>query len=301
MRNIFYRFVQSLIVLTLAVYLAEKLVSGRLSYYINLRFAPLTLLGILILALMAGLGFMRLYHLSPLSSAKDGKNNKLPTGLVILILLPIVVAILGLSMAVIVSSCALVLIVILARMGEIRTFFSEMKVQPIAIPADALLILAIPLILGIFVPSRPLSTASLNARGLSLAAPSGLGQSTGELSRVDSEKRTVLDWIKLFNYEEDVTPYLGQTAIVSGFVYHDPRLKDGQFMVSRFAVTCCVADAFAIGMAVDWPDSADLPDNTWVSVEGTIDSVSIEEKASPIIHARSVSLIEAPQQPYLYP
>ena len=99
---------------------------------------------------------------------------------------------------------------------------------------------------------------------------------------VAPDDRTVLDWIKIFNYNQDLTPYLGKQANVVGFVYHDPRLKTGQFMVGRFAVTCCVADAFAIGMAVDWAGSGAFTDNSWVDVKGPVDTVTIDGQKVPL-------------------
>lgn len=48
-----YRSFQALLMLLLGMFLAEKLLSGKLSWYINLRFWPLTIAGILFLGLMA--------------------------------------------------------------------------------------------------------------------------------------------------------------------------------------------------------------------------------------------------------
>ena len=76
----------------------------------------------------------------------------------------------------------------------------------------------------------------------------------------------MLDWIRLFNSQVDLTPHLGEDANVIGFVYEESRLPAGHFLVARFTVSCCVADAFAIGMAVDWPDK--LAVNSWVNVRG---------------------------------
>ena len=136
---------------------------------------------------------------------------------------------------------------------------------------------------------------------MGLSAPASGGQQSGQAVNIAPDDRTILDWIKIFDYESDLSPYLDKPASVIGFVYHDPRLNKNQFMVGRFAVTCCVADAFAIGMAVDWPDSASLSENTWVNVKGTLDTVNIDGQKGPLIHAQSVNIVQAPDQPYLYP
>lgn len=164
-----------------------------------------------------------------------------------------------------------------------------------------IVILSVPLLLGLLVPERPLSTQALDARGMTLFAPASLNASSDGIVEVAPADRTVLDWVKIFNYEPDVTAYLQQPANVTGFVYHDPRLGDGRFMVGRFAVTCCVADAFAIGMAVDWPDSAGLVENTWVNVKGPVDVITVEGRQVPLILAEKVEAVATPKEPYLFP
>lgn len=48
-----YRSFQALLLLALCLFFAGKLASGQLSYYINLRFVPLTIFGMIFLALLA--------------------------------------------------------------------------------------------------------------------------------------------------------------------------------------------------------------------------------------------------------
>jgi uncharacterized repeat protein (TIGR03943 family) len=191
--------------------------------------------------------------------------------------------------------------------GALKSFSKHTESLPVqnsttnVVSGFAIVILVVPLLLGVLVPERPLSSKALDTRGMSLSAPGSLSPKAIQNFNSSPEDRTVLDWIKIFNYEPDLTPYLDQTANVTGFVYHDPRLPTGQFMVGRFAIVCCVADAFAIGMAVEWPDSANLQDNTWVDVKGAVNEVTVDGKKIPLIQAVSVTPVSAPSEPYLYP
>lgn len=302
MNKSIYRFTQCVIVLGLATYLAEKWISGRLSFYINPRFSILTLMGINGLAIMAVIGFNSLFaeKQSLLDSQNKSEPKKQKTNMVVVFLLPLIVAFLGLSATVIFPMYFLVIVIGLMRLPQPH-IDQDGQPQLSDIPGAALILLAIPLILGVIVPARPLSTSSLSTRGMSLSAPVSIGQQSIKTMEIAPDDRTVLDWIKIFNNETDLSSYLGKSANVIGFVYHDPRLKTGQFMVGRFAITCCVADAFAIGMAVDWTDSANLADNSWVNVKGTVDVLTIDGKKVPVIHAQAVIPIQAPEQPYLYP
>jgi uncharacterized repeat protein (TIGR03943 family) len=164
-----------------------------------------------------------------------------------------------------------------------------------------LLLMALPLIFGLLIPTRPLDANAASNRGVSISAPIASGNSQPASLEAAPDERNVLDWIRIFNYETNLTPYLGQTANVIGFIYRDPRLPEGQFMVSRFAITCCVADAFAIGLVVDWPDTTSLPADGWVNVRGVVDILEMDGQKVPLIHAKSVTLVDPPSQPYLFP
>ena len=297
------RFLECLIVLGLAVYLADKWISGKLSFYINHRFYPLTLLSVAVLTGMAVTGLWR-YFLPLTATGADtqnpGRRRQSNIGAILLIIIPILIAVLGLSMPVIVSSFFLVLVIGGSRL-VVSTAYGQEHSEVSTISLSTFLTLTIPLILGLFVPANPLSASSVNNRGMSVSAPASLGNATDKTLGVAPDDRTVLDWIKVFNYEKDVSRYIGQQANVIGFVYHDERLNQQQFMVSRFAITCCVADAFAIGMVVNWDDSPQLTDNTWVDVKGTIDQTDMDGNKAPMIHAQSVTPVAAPEQPYVYP
>lgn len=302
MNRSFLRFFQCAIVSGFLTYLVEKWISGRLSYYINLRFLPLTLLGIFILAVMSFLGLRQLLKNVNPHPSEEKTDQKEGLFLLILFLLPVAAALLNLPGVAIIGIFVAACGIGLWRLVKFPSFaLQETNNLPNNISTGTLLIVALPLLLGALVPARPLSTASLNNRGMSLSAPASLGEQKTRTLDVAPDDRTVLDWIKLFNYETDLSPFIGQEANVIGFVYHDPRLSSKQFMVGRFSVTCCVADAFAIGMAVDWPESANLQDNTWVNVKGTVDMITIDDQKVPLIHAKTITPVKAPEQPYLYP
>lgn len=304
MNKSIFRFIQCMIVLGLATYLAEKWISGRLSFYINMRFAIFTLIGILGLALMVIISLYPLFTPEQRSDnpVKAAQFGKLKTNWVFLFLLPIAAAVSGLSALIIVAAYFSVFMVGLIRLQQIHSTEPDGQQHQLAeISGATLIFLTIPLIFGVLVPVRPLSTSSLSTRGMALSAPVSIGQQAFKTMEIAPDDRTVLDWIKIFNYEKDLSAYLGKSANVTGFVYYDPRLKNGQFMVGRFTMTCCVADAFAIGMVVDWPENANLTENSWVNVKGTVDVVTIDGQKVPVIHAQVVKTIQAPEQPYLYP
>ncbi len=169
------------------------------------------------------------------------------------------------------------------------------------LPVWRLLIVALPVLLGVLIPARPLGVSAIANKGVNTNAPIAAGSSAAVTLSIAPENRSVLDWVRVFNYESNPTMFDGQPADVVGFVYHDPRLPEGQFLVGRFALNCCVADATAIGMAVVWPDEDNLADNSWVRVRGAVQAASLNGRPLPLIQAASIVQVAEPEQPYLYP
>ncbi|QYK51419.1 MAG: TIGR03943 family protein [Anaerolineales bacterium] len=164
-----------------------------------------------------------------------------------------------------------------------------------------LTILSIPLALGFLVPSRPLDSSALDTRGLTTNALMSVGGQTAVQLDQPSDQRNVLDWVRAFNFAADPVIYEGEPADVIGFVYQDPRLPEGQFLVGRFAVSCCAADAFAIGMIVQSDEAHQWAANQWVHVNGTIQVSHLDGVAVPLIVAESIKEVSIPPQPYLFP
>ncbi len=170
-----------------------------------------------------------------------------------------------------------------------------------AAPLWGLLFLAVPLVLGLLVPARPLGSAAIANKGINTLAPLTAGSSAPVQLDLVSTERNVLDWVRAFNYASDPAAYTGQPADVTGFVYHASGLPDGQFLVSRFAVTCCAADATAVGLLVHWPQSEALENNSWVRVQGPMAVAQFGGRATPLIEADALEGVAAPDHPYLYP
>jgi len=240
-----FRLLQAFILFALFLFLLDKLLSGKLSMYINIRYAPLTVFGIIVLAIMA----LALFREPKADHDHQDSNHE-----------------------------------------------HEHKTS-----TRALIILFVPLLIAFLIPSHPLDASAATTRGMNVSAPL-IGSSTQTRQfEATADTRNILDWIRIFNSGTDPTPYLGQTAKVTGFVYHDPRLPVNQFIVSRFVITCCAADASAIGMIVTWDESGGLKDNRWVEVKGPVQSTQLGGQPIPLIQAVLVQPLEQPQEPYLYP
>jgi uncharacterized repeat protein (TIGR03943 family) len=183
---------------------------------------------------------------------------------------------------------------------EIRHASPDHEDRPVVSPLN-LFIMLIPLLVGLLIPARPLGSSAISAKGFNLSSPLISSKAAGQQFETESEQRTIMDWLNLFQIEDDLNPLMGQKASVVGFVYHDPRLSAGQFFVSRIVISCCAADGFPVVMMVDWPEAAALKPDTWVRVSGPVDQVQFNKQALPLIHAKTVEVVPQPDQPYLFP
>lgn len=164
-----------------------------------------------------------------------------------------------------------------------------------------LLLVALPLLVGLFTPARPLSAGALKTRAINTISGLSVRSDPAQAASIPPSQRSLLDWIRITGEPEQINHMQGQPADVTGFVYHDPRLGEGQFMVARFAVACCVADASALGMVVFWPESSDLVQNGWVRVQGQIERAELAGRSLPAIRAGTVESVPEPEQPYIFP
>jgi putative membrane protein len=170
-----------------------------------------------------------------------------------------------------------------------------------AVPAWRLWMVALPIVLGLLIPARPLGSRALANKGLNLGAPLAAGGASDSRVTLPPAERTILDWVRAFNYPTDPGFFTGEPADVIGFVYHDAALGDDEFIISRFSVTCCAADAAGVGLLVQWPHAATLEADAWVRVRGPVQPGTYNDRPIPVVTAETVEGISPPTQPYLYP
>ncbi len=160
-------------------------------------------------------------------------------------------------------------------------------------------LLALPAVLGLLAPARPLGAGAIGNRGIGLIAPEQ--SSAARIQRPAIAPQNILDWLREFSSLGDPRALDGRDVDVTGFVYRDGRNKPDQFWVSRFVVSCCVADAAAIGMLVQTSNAEKLATDSWVRVTGKLKAGEFAGELIPIVIAERVELTQQPEHPYLYP
>ncbi|MCM3714853.1 TIGR03943 family putative permease subunit [Halalkalibacter oceani] len=95
--------------------------------------------------------------------------------------------------------------------------------------------------------------------------------------------------------------FVGHTIEITGFVYREPDFADHQFVVARFGMTCCVADAAVYGTMVHTDDASQFANDTWVTLRGVLNQTEYNGYPMPLVQLKEIEVIEEPENPYVFP
>lgn len=188
----------------------------------------------------------------------------------------------------------------------------------------------LPLLLGTLLPDQALGSMAAAKKGMTLGSPL-LSYSSDQLDRVfqapDPYNSEFAEVAKIIYPQEiiDVTPeayseivgaielfhdqFVGKKIKISGFIYEDRTIQqDHEFILGRFLVQCCTADANPFGIMIKTDqlnllehELSALQQDNWIVVEGIVASGFKNGKEIVAIAATDISLIPAPDTPYVYP
>lgn len=178
-------------------------------------------------------------------------------------------------------------------------------VHGVRVSWSALAVLALPVAFGL-APERPLGSAALGNREVAVASlpPTALQSTTTQRTTrsavSEAAGRSMLDWLVEFHTADDPDRFAGQEARVTGFVSRDAGLRPDQVRLTRFLLSCCVADATPIGIVAEAAELALVPDDQWLRVRGRFTVAEIDGERMPVLVSEDMEQIDPPPVPYLY-
>ena len=106
----------------------------------------------------------------------------------------------------------------------------------------------------------------------------------------------------LLNLLADAEKFDGKRVTAEGMVYRSVKSGDNTFMLFRFAVVCCAADAMPLSVTVKHTANEALNNDAWVRVDGIFTIETSNGKQVPSIAADIVQSIPPPppEKRYLF-
>ena len=155
--------------------------------------------------------------------------------------------------------------------------------------------IALPVVLILVLPPATLSGYALGRRGGFVG--SGVSVSTSDIA---SGTLSFIDVAAAQSSKSGMAALrsrAGEQVTLEGFVWRQDGAAADEILLTRYVVTCCVADATSAQVrVVNVPPGRFEPDD-WVSVTGRIYPLGSEI----LVDASAVQAIPQPERPYLTP
>ena len=99
---------------------------------------------------------------------------------------------------------------------------------------------------------------------------------------------------------QNPSEYLGREISIQGSVYNKKGISNNQFVIMRYMITCCAADATAYGLVCEPESASKYSQGTWLSLRGILTMGKSNGKNEIIIKVSSLEKVEKPDDPYVY-
>jgi uncharacterized repeat protein (TIGR03943 family) len=158
-------------------------------------------------------------------------------------------------------------------------------------------------LIGLATTPRTFTSQTALERGLTESLPITRLQPQEFRNATKPENRSLVEWVRLLNFNPEPDTYRGQKVKVQGFVIHPPNVSEQYLWIGRFIITCCAADAYPVGLPVKLPPGqtrASFPPDTWWEIAGEATSEELAGKRKLVVQASSLNQISEPKNPYDY-
>jgi uncharacterized repeat protein (TIGR03943 family) len=180
----------------------------------------------------------------------------------------------------------------LGRVLTARTPASERLASKDAWGIGAILL---PVVVVLALPPASLSSFAASRRSSFVSAgftTSAEDVASGELSLAD-----VAGALRSEDTMQALIARAGSEVDFTGFVTKDSGMSADEFVLTRFLISCCVADALSVEVRVVGAPPGAFDKDEWVRVTGKMYPVAGEV----IVDADEVEGVERPERPYLNP
>ncbi len=79
------------------------------------------------------------------------------------------------------------------------------------------------------------------------------------------------------------------------------RFGENAFLLFRFAVVCCAADARPLALLIKPGGTCEFKENQWLEAVGKLTAVEMGPNIIPVMENPELKAVKAPENPYVYP
>jgi uncharacterized repeat protein (TIGR03943 family) len=152
--------------------------------------------------------------------------------------------------------------------------------------------LALPVVVLLVLPPTTLGSYAASRRSLAGAA---FGASPGDVSTGQVSLADVGAAMWSPGAAEALTKRAGSRVAFVGIVVRREGMPADEFLLTRFIMTCCVADALSVQVRVVGAPPGMFQEDQWVRVDGTIYPLGREV----VVQASEITRVPRPARPYL--
>ena len=190
------------------------------------------------------------------------------------------------------AGAVILTVVLVGRLASIRVE----HIEPIR-PRDSwtLAVIALPVVVLLSIPTTSLGAFAVSRRA-SLASG---GFASGEAIPATGDLSLVNVGSALINRDSmrSLVARAGSTSSFTGFVDREPGQPANEFLLSRFLISCCIADALSIQVRVVNAPPGEFKADDWVRATGKLYPLGRQV----ILDASEVQKVAKPKHPYLNP
>ena len=154
-------------------------------------------------------------------------------------------------------------------------------------------LIVLPVITVLALP--PASLGSYAASKRSNFSSGGIVASAGEIASGNLSLTDVAGGLRSREGVAALTERAGEPVEFTGFVTKDPGAPADEFMLTRFLVSCCVADALSVNVRVVGAPPGEFKADEWVRVTGRFYPLGRDV----IVDSTDIVRVERPKRPYL--
>jgi len=187
---------------------------------------------------------------------------------------------------------------ILLTVGLVGRLLSLRSIDPKPITARSAVgigLIVVPVIIVLALP--PASLGSYAASRRSTFSSGGVVASAGDIASGDLSLLDVAGGQRSGEGFAALVDRAGERVDFTGIVTKDPGAPADEFVLTRFLISCCVADALSVNVRVVGAPPGRFKADQWVRVSGRFYPLGRDV----IVDSTEIVAVERPKRPYLSP